>query len=325
MNNMIIITLLLIFLGMIVMLLSILKSFSAVGNTDWFLLKTNDKIKSLYKFHQLLMIFFFFGYLFVFSFIILKITIINMLFVGIIFFFGAVFVFLGIFIYSYMLSVCKKQHVEVLDRYEELIKTEDAVIFILAYMADLKDYKAERKNFEKFSLYAKTLAKELQKKNKYSSIITEEYISNLVKATPLYNIGKLGISDVILQNEEELSPDEFKEMKKHCEWGVDILSKAKEQLRVSSFFPIAIQIAYSHHERWDGKGYPRGLLKEEIPLSARIVAVINVYSKLISNKYRSSMSETCQVINEGRGKQFDPDVVDAFIEVKDIFSKISTY
>ncbi|MCP4181381.1 MAG: HD domain-containing protein [bacterium] len=305
--------------------MSILKSFSASRNTEWFLLKTNDKIKTLYKVHQLLMIFFFFGYLFVFSFIILNITIINMFFVGLIFFFGAVFVFLGIFIYSYMLSVCKKQHVEVLDRNEELIRTENAVIFILAYMADLKDYKAERKNFEKFSSYARTLAKELQKKKEYSSIVTEEYITNLERATPLYNIGKLGISDVILENDEKLSPDEFEEIKKHCECGVNILTKAKEQLRVSSFFPIAIQIAYSHHERWDGKGYPRGLKKEEIPLSARIVAVINVYSKLVSNKYRFSMSETFQVINKGKGKQFDPDVVDAFIAVKDIFAKISDY
>jgi HD-GYP domain-containing protein (c-di-GMP phosphodiesterase class II) len=322
MSNITIITLLLIFFGMVVMFLSILKSFSAVGTTDWFLFERNDKIKSLYRLHQLLMIFFLIGYLLVFCFILFDIRIISMIFVGVIFFFGGVFVFLGIFIYSYMLSICKKQHVEVLNRNDELLKTENAVIFMLAYVADLKDYKADRNSYDQFALYAKILIDELRRKPKYSSVLTDEYISNLVKAMPLYNIGKLGISDSILEKEEKLSPEEVEKMKKHCDLGVDILTKAKEKLRINSFFPIAIQIAYSHHENWDGTGYPCGLKSEEIPLSARIISIINVYNKLSSNKYGYSMSEICQRISDGKGTKFDPVIVDAFMSVKDIYYKI---
>ena len=149
-----------------------------------------------------------------------------------------------------------------------------------------------------------------------------------MKSTPLHDIGKVGVQDSILNKPGRLSEEEFEEMKKHCDYAVTILEKALARLSFQSFLDIAIQIASTHHERWDGTGYPNGLSNSMIPLSGRIMALADVYDALRSSRpYKEAFphDKCLQIIMEGSGKHFDPDVVNAFLFHEKEFHKISEY
>ncbi|MCP4181380.1 MAG: HD domain-containing protein [bacterium] len=324
MENIIIITLLLILIGAAVMLLSILKSAKALKYADRFILNNNFKILYLHRFHLLLMFFFFVGYIAVFTTILMEVSIISLPFIGTIFFFGSVFVFIGIYIYSHMLSICKEKHNSVILKNNQLTDTEDAIIYMLAYQSELRDSETGH-HIERTAKVVKILAEKLADNPKYAPLITDTYIRNITKSAPLHDIGKISIPDAILKKHGELSEFEYKEIKKHCVYGAEILNKANDKITFKSFLPIAVELAYCHHERWDGKGYPSGLEKEEIPLSARIMAVADVYDALVSKRYYKpaySIFQSCSMIENETGKQFDPDVVDAFVAVKDNLKKI---
>ncbi|MCP4178269.1 MAG: HD domain-containing protein [bacterium] len=325
-------TLILIFLGIIFLFICNLISHSMIKKSEWFLSINNSKIFIYYRLYQVLVILFLIGYVFIFCFILRNIPVNNMIFLGIALFLGSVFILLGVVIYSHLLSICNKNHKvlaekcnRVIIRNKKIQKTEDSLIFMLAHLVQLKDYNNEEKHIVKGLIYVQELLKELSKKPKFSSILTDKYVANLLKATPLFDIGKLLVSDSILQKKGKLTESEFKKMQMHCKYGVDLLNKCKENLGFNAFLPTAIQLAYSHHERWDGNGYPCGLKGEEIPLAARIASLINVFDTLRSERsYKSAFSEEkiIKIILEERGKHFDPDIVDAFFAVKDIFFKI---
>ena len=149
----------------------------------------------------------------------------------------------------------------------------------------------------------------------------------LFKSAPLHDIGKVGIPDRILLKPGKLTPEEFEIMKTHTTLGRDAIQHAEEQLGIRvKFLTIAKQIAYSHQEKWDGSGYPLGLSGEEIPLSARLMAVADVYDALISERvYKKAMphEEALVIMRDGRGVHFDPDILDAFMAQHEEFRMIA--
>lgn len=163
--------------------------------------------------------------------------------------------------------------------------------------------------------YAVLIAKALRKNPKYRKKITKDYIDNLNKAAPMHDVGKISIPDSILQKPGKLTEEEFEVMKQHPVIGGDIIKNTFGHLDDDEYENMAYKIAVSHHEKWNGKGYPNHLEGTNIPLCARIMAVADVFDAVSAKRcYRDAMPlETCyQIIEEGRGKDFDPDIVDAF-------------
>ena len=208
---------------------------------------------------------------------------------------------------------------------KHLRQTQDVTIFALGYQAELRDLETG-KHIERTSAYVSILANELKKYKKYKAYITDDYISDLIRSAPLHDIGKVAIPDSILLKPGKLTEEEYRIMKSHPGHGSDILEKAEERISFPSFFKIAIQMSKYHHEKWDGSGYPSGLSGEDIPLSARIMALADVYDALSTARpYKQAFShEKCLIIiKEERGQSFDPDLVDIFILKEKEFEEVS--
>ena len=165
------------------------------------------------------------------------------------------------------------------------------------------------------SAYASLIAKNLRRTRCYHNIITQDYLDNLIQSAPMHDIGKIGISDAILQKPGRLTPEEFEQMKQHTTIGGRIIADTFGHLLNVEYESMAHQVALYHHEKWNGKGYPEGLSGTDIPLCARIMAVADVFDAVSTKRcYRDAMSlDACyDIIRSGRGTDFDPDVVDAF-------------
>jgi putative two-component system response regulator len=149
----------------------------------------------------------------------------------------------------------------------------------------------------------------------------------IFKSVPLHDVGKVCLPDRVLLKAGKLSEEEFEIMKTHTTMGRDAIAHAEEALGVDTeFFAYAKEIAYSHHEKWDGTGYPMGLAGEQIPIAARLMAVADVYDALISRKvYKPAMAhdDAVRIIGQTRGRHFDPDMVDTFLELQDTFQAIA--
>ncbi len=152
-------------------------------------------------------------------------------------------------------------------------------------------------------------------------------IDTLFKSAPLHDIGKVGIPDQIMLKPGRFTPEEFVIMQTHTTLGRDAIQQAEDRLGMNvPFLHYAKEIAYSHQEKWDGSGYPQGLQGEEIPISARLMAVADVYDALISRRvYKAGMSheKAVQIVSEGKGSHFDSDVVEAFMQLTDTFRAIA--
>jgi len=209
-------------------------------------------------------------------------------------------------------------------RTDALVKTRDAVIFGLAKLADSRDPETGQ-HLERMSLYATLLAKHLENHPKFADDITPEFLRRIGLSSALHDIGKVGISDDILLKPGPLSRVERYEMQKHAVIGGNCLMAIEQRLGKSNFLAMATDIAFTHHERWDGAGYPEGRVGTGIPLAARIVALADVYDALTSKRvYKDAMShETAiAIIKEGTATQFDPDVVQAFLAIEDQFERV---
>jgi len=209
-------------------------------------------------------------------------------------------------------------------RTDELEKSRAATIFSLAALAETRDPETGQ-HIKRTQYYVRVLAESLRKKEHYKKILTPQYIELLFASAPLHDIGKVGVPDAILLKPAGLSNDEFKEMKKHTLYGKNTLNVAIRELGNDSFFGLALEIAFTHHEYWDGTGYPNGLKGLEIPLSGRIMALADVYDALVNERiYKEAFSiETArEMIVKRSGIQFDPDVVDAFLENEEEFIRI---
>jgi len=211
------------------------------------------------------------------------------------------------------------------ERSRELSITRDASILGLASLAETRDNETGG-HILRTQNYVKALALELRKNPKYREQLDDDTIELLYKSAPLHDIGKVGIPDNILLKPGKLTDEEFEVMKSHPQIGADALEVAERQLGSNSFLRIAKEISLSHHEKWDGSGYPAGLSGEDIPVSGRLMALADVYDALISARvYKPAFSheKAKSIILEGSAKHFDPDVIQAFIDCEAEFVRIA--
>ena len=175
--------------------------------------------------------------------------------------------------------------------------------------------------------YVQTLATHLQKHPRFSAVLTDDYLRQLFQAIPMYDMGTIGIPDRILLKPGRLTPAEFDIMKTHTTLALHALESAEKVLGCTCpLIQTMKDLAYSHQEKWDGSGYPQGLAEDRIPVSARLVAIADVYDALISHKvYKDGVSHenAVGIIFQNRASHFDPDMVDAFIEIQDEFAAIA--
>ena len=210
---------------------------------------------------------------------------------------------------------------KVKERTKQLQVTQDVTIRSLSILAETRDNDTGN-HIIRTQTYVEFLAIELRKTKKYSLYMDDETIDLLKKSAPLHDIGKVGIPDSILLKPGRLTKEEFNIMKKHTLYGLEALEKASDKLGTNTFLNHAMELAWSHHEKWDGSGYPRGLKGEDIPIVGRIMALADVYDALISKRvYKLPFphSKAVTIIKEGRGNHFDPDIVDAFINISEDF------
>lgn len=207
------------------------------------------------------------------------------------------------------------------ERTRELELTQDVTIFTLANLAETRDPETGS-HIRRTQTYVRLLAEALRDHPRYGDGLDETTIELLYKSAPLHDIGKVGVPDAILLKPGKLTDEEFEEIKKHPQHGHDALRGAVAQLGETAFLRYADEIAYTHHEKWDGSGYPRGLKGDNIPFSGRLMAIADVYDALISVRpYKRPFTheEAVALIVEGRGSHFDPDMVDAFLRIQDEF------
>lgn len=215
---------------------------------------------------------------------------------------------------------------EVLERTREIQAIQDVTIMALASLAETRDSETGA-HIRRTQFYVKALAEELVDHPRFSADLTPLTIELMFKSAPLHDIGKVGIPDHILLKPGKLTPEEFEQMKAHTTLGRLAIEHAEEELGMQvDFLRLAKEIAYSHHEKWDGSGYPQGLHGEDIPLSARLMAIADVYDALISHRtYKQAMphAHAVDLLTQGRGSHFDPDILDAFLRIQDQFVAIA--
>jgi putative two-component system response regulator len=215
---------------------------------------------------------------------------------------------------------------QVSKRARELEHIQDVTILALASVAETRDNETGH-HIHRTQHYVLLLAEHLQRHPRFSLSLTRSNIDLIFKSAPLHDIGKVGIPDHILLKPGKFTPEEFEQMKRHAALGMEALTRAERATgRTAPFLQMAKEIAWAHHEKWDGSGYPRGLAGEHIPISARLMALADVYDALISPRiYKCAMShqEATRIIANGRGSHFDPDVVDAFLALGDAFRHVT--
>lgn len=215
---------------------------------------------------------------------------------------------------------------EVQRRTREVQRIQDVTIMAMASLAETRDNETGN-HILRTQRYVKALALALQHDPRYRAQLPDPLIELLYKSAPLHDIGKVGIPDHILLKPGKLTDEEFAIMKTHTTLGKEAIERAESLLADSDdFLRLAREIAYSHQEKWDGSGYPQGLRGEAIPLSARLMAIADVYDALISKRvYKPAFSheEAVRLIREGRGSHFDPVLTDAFIAISQDFARIA--
>ena len=204
------------------------------------------------------------------------------------------------------------------------LETRDLTIFALAKLAESRDPETGA-HLERVRNYSFVLAEQLSTREDFQDTVTHEYCRLIYLASPLHDIGKVAIPDSVLLKPGRLSDHEFEIMKTHSTLGAQTLDAALRKYPDASFLRIARDIAASHHEKFDGSGYPHGLVGEDIPLSGRIVAVADVYDALMSKRvYKDACSHdvASSIISKGSRRHFDPRLVEAFFTVEDRFIEI---
>jgi len=214
-------------------------------------------------------------------------------------------------------------------RTKELASTQEFTIQCLASLTETRDSETGG-HILRCQRYVQTLSKQLAASSKFSRTLNDETIDLLYKSAPLHDIGKVGIPDSILRKPGRLTDDEFEEMKKHTIYGRNAIQTAERKFGEgvnNRFLQFGKEIAYTHHEKWDGSGYPEGLHGENISFLGRIMAIADVYDALISRRpYKPPFTheEGVSFISRNKGTHFDPDIVDAFLKVHEQFRKIAS-
>jgi putative two-component system response regulator len=226
---------------------------------------------------------------------------------------------------------------EVARRTQEIILVQDLSVRALACLAEARDNETGH-HILRTQNYVELLAQHLSGHLRFAAALEGRQLSLIVKAAPLHDIGKVGVPDAILCKPGRLSAEEFEIMKGHARIGCTAIERAMEQAlggsvrdgtREQTSFPflqVAKEIALCHHEKWDGSGYPSGLAGDDIPVSARLMALADVFDALTTRRvYKPPMplAAATDLIVDGRGRHFDPDVVDAFMSCHAAFADIA--
>ena len=216
----------------------------------------------------------------------------------------------------------------VTQRTHEIAAIQDVTIHAMASLAETRDNETGN-HIRRTQNYVKLLAQHLQFHPNYTHFLNMDgVIETLFKSAPLHDIGKVGIPDAILLKPGRFEPYEFEIMKSHPELGQNTILQAESELGIDvPFLQYAKEIAYGHHEKWDGSGYPQGLSGEDIPISARLMAVADVYDALISRRvYKEGMphEQAVQIILDGKGTHFDPHIIEAFVVLHETFKEIAS-
>ncbi|MFA7268338.1 MAG: two-component system response regulator [Sterolibacterium sp.] len=215
---------------------------------------------------------------------------------------------------------------EVSKRTLEVMAIQNVTIHAMASLAETRDNETGN-HIRRTQHYVRMLAEKLKTHPRFSKYLTEHQIDILFKSAPLHDIGKVGIPDSILLKPGKFEPEEFEIMKTHTTLGKEAIEHAEAELGMEvGFLFCAKEVSASHHEKWDGSGYPQGLSGDSIPISARLMALADVYDALISRRvYKESIphEEAIAIILAGKGSHFDPDVTDAFAAVADELKSIA--
>ena len=215
--------------------------------------------------------------------------------------------------------------VEALRRTTDLIRTQDAVIFGLAKLADSRDPETGE-HLERVSFYSSMLATALRRRGMFRDVITPAFVQHIGTSSALHDIGKVGIEDAILLKPGPLTSQERRRMQTHTRIGEECLKDIERRLGASNFLRMAREIAAAHHERWDGTGYPAGLKGKEIPLAASIVAIADVYDVLSTKRvYKEDIAhrQCVEILRREAGRQFDPQLVEVFLEIEPAFANVA--
>lgn len=211
------------------------------------------------------------------------------------------------------------------ERTRELALTQEVTFESLATLAEYRDPETGG-HIRRTQTYIRALAEYLKSHPRFKAYLDDEIIDLLYKSAPLHDIGKVGVPDRILLKPGPLTPEEFEEMKKHTIYGRNAIVAAARKIGSTSFLRIAENLIYSHHEKWDGSGYPEGKREEDIPVVGRLMAIVDVYDALISRRvYKPPFphEQAVEMIRAARGSHFDPDVVDALIAIEAEFRRIA--
>jgi putative two-component system response regulator len=211
------------------------------------------------------------------------------------------------------------------EKTSELMITRDVAIETLGSLAEYRHFETGG-HIKRTMNYVRLLAEKLQDHPNFKDFLSDESIEHLWRSAPLHDIGKVGVPDSILLKPGKLTPEEYTEMQKHAVYGRDALTGSASKLGPNSFLKIAQEMAYTHHERWDGSGYPQGLRGAEIPVSGRMMAVADVYDALITQRvYKPAFShrQAVDIIRNDSGTAFDPEIVKVFLQFEDNFRRIA--
>ena len=245
-------------------------------------------------------------------------------------FISMIYPFLTLFVTFSLLSVIRfrMEEKKTLRRTRDMVAAQNLTLLGITSLAATRD-KETGMHIRRTAIFVKVLARRLRLSPRFKPVLDDYTIEVMFKSAPMHDIGKVGVPDAVLLKPGRLTDSEFKEIQKHTEHGWHAIEEAEKVSGSegdTSFLQVAKEIIRCHHEKWDGSGYNQGLKGEEIPLSARIMAVADVYDALTSKRvYKASFDHTKarDIIVEGRGSHFDPDVVDAFLEEQDRFKEIA--
>jgi len=213
------------------------------------------------------------------------------------------------------------------ERTAQLNRLQNSIVSVLANIVESRD-KGTGGHIERTSAYIKILINAMKERKVYSEIISSWDIEKMISSARMHDLGKISITDLIVNKPGKLTDDEYDVMKTHAEEGERIIDKIIAQTGEGDFLRNARLFAGSHHERWDGKGYPNGLKGEEIPLQGRIMAIVDVYDALVSERpYKSAFTdeEAVSIIMENAGTHYDPKIAEVFFDVKDLFKEAKAH
>ena len=225
---------------------------------------------------------------------------------------------------THLSELVHQQTKEILATKEELSQAQLATIVAMSKLAEARDDDTGQ-HIERTQTFCRLLAHELGKTAAFAEIISVQFVEDIFNAAPLHDIGKVAISDTILLKPGKLTPEEFEIMKMHAIFGAKTLQAVHVRYQNNALVSLGIEIAHFHHEQWGGSGYPQGLAGDDIPLSARIMALADVYDALTSKRcYKDAVTHerSCEIIEKGRGVHFDPAIVDSFLAIESEFFDI---